>query len=108
MEQKESPILTMTTKQVIQSLKSVYDKYGVNEVGEIFVAMAEQGKEGTQKEKEQVARGITFLTDVLYKIDTCESDCFDNIENKNIINCGCNGEPFVLPLKNHPFKVANA
>ena len=80
---------TVTIKDVIVDLKNLYDAEGVNGCAAAFKIVTK-----TAKHPERVLD----LFYVLYKIDTCESTCFENLESKNICSCLCNGESMVLWL----------
>lgn len=79
----------VTIKDIIIDLKNLYDAEGVDGCAAAFKTAAETAK---YPEK------ILGLFNVLYKIDTCESTCFENLESKNVCSCLCNEEEMTLWL----------
>lgn len=82
----------MKFREVIQSLKEVYDDEGPNGCGQVFIHMLRK------KDSERVAHAVLFLTKVVYKMDTCTADCWEELESKKICSCKCNDEEMLLHL----------
>ena len=86
---------TLTTKEVIQSIKEVYDTEGPNGCGQLFTSMLHMCD---KNDEVRIARAVLFLTNVVYKMDTCTEDCFDGLESKKICTCNCNDEEMCIYL----------
>ncbi len=90
----------MTPKEEIQNLKTIYDLKGVPGATALFKEMLT-----INGEIERSKKVVEFLIGTLYKMDTCIEGCFEDIANKIVINCSCNGVPMEIPLIN-PFQTA--
>jgi recombinational DNA repair protein RecR len=77
---------TPTKREIIQNLKEFYDRDGADGCGRMFSYMLKK------EDSENVARLILSLIEVVYKMDTCKSDCFEGLETKHVCVCHCNDE----------------
>ncbi len=80
----------MTTKEVILNVKQLYDEAGLDGFESLFKPMFK--KNNTKK----VADLICWITQLFYKMDTCTSDCFDNLKEKVYCDCPCNDDPMFV------------
>jgi hypothetical protein len=90
----ENNTKVITTRQLIQNFKHLYDEAGVQGCGELINLIL-------RKKFEDEAKILLFniLMKALYKFDTCTSNCFDDLDRKKMFSCLCNGETVSFPLE---------
>ncbi len=85
--------MSKATAKIIQQIKYLYDTEGADACGRLFQLMLKERSTPT-------FAGIVFLLmKVVDKIDTCESDCFEDLENKKAFSCNCGGNNFFIPFE---------
>jgi len=91
----------LSKKYVIQTLKGVYEDGGMQAIEEVF-------KNILQNNTIRSKKLVTTLWPVAYKLDTCESDCFEDLDKKKIWECKCNGEHVSVLLNENEYTIGNS
>lgn len=91
----------LKTREVLQNLKSLYDERGVEGIGHLFNEML-------KNPEKRVARVVKWALKVVYKIDTCKKDCFEDLQSKKKLVCNCNNEEFNIVLADIVSNIGNA
>ena len=84
----------ITTRQVIQNFKFLYDEIGIDGCAEFINIILKR-----KFEDEAKIRLVNLLMKVLYKFDTCTSNCFNDLDRAKIFSCLCNGETISFPIE---------
>lgn len=81
----------LTQKQeALIRIKRIYNEQGIEGLGNEFALLLKSN-----------GANIKWASDfgsIAYKISTCTSNCFDNIENKNEVACYCNKTHVIVSI----------
>lgn len=85
-------IKDLSAKDAILKIKKLYDINGIHGCDALLESLLKRRPNNT------VFLKILFLKAVVDKIDTCTSNCWEDLESKKFFACECNDDPFVVPL----------
>ena len=73
-------------------IKEIYDEEGLERCAALFAYMMKCDN------SKRMAKLILFLIQIVYKLDSCHSTCFENLEKKDRLYCPCDNEPMTIPF----------
>lgn len=86
-----------STRAMIKTVKYLYETDGLKECGKQFEKILDAAP--NNEVGERVARMVEQLIAFIYKMDTCNANCFEDLETKDICTCDCNDESMSIFLK---------
>lgn len=89
--------MALTARKSLQNIKYAYDIHGLDGCMREIERILEWYPDGSERANE----AALWLFNAMNKIDTCKSDCFENLDSKISCVCLCNDMSMIISLDSH-------